>query len=231
MPEVADLSEPECYTRPESGGFPRRSDGLLLLREMHHRFANTLTALGGVLRCQLARPAADLHGSLERFETQVLAFGNLHRCLIAGANSDSVSVRSYFVNLCKALSDAVLEPRGIGYEVSVDAGELQSERCELLGLVIAELVTNAAKHAFREHINGFVRIELTRNDDVWLCTVVDNGGGLSGVSPGFGSKIIGQLVRTLGGELSGKSGKWGTSVVIRCPIAETMAAQENVGSC
>ena len=226
MAEVTGLRELKSYTRPTSGGFPRRLDQHLLLREMHHRFANTLTTLGGILRCHLARPAADFHSSLERFETQVLAFGNLHRCLIVGASNDWICVRSYFGNLCKALSDAVLKPCGIGYEVSVDAGELQSERCELLGLVIAELVTNAAKHAFREQVNGLVRIELIRNGDVWFCTVIDNGGGLSTALPGLGSNIIRQLVRTLGGHLSTKSGKAGTSVVVTCPITETMVAQD-----
>jgi two-component sensor histidine kinase len=230
MTEMASVREVECCAPPTSGGFRRGLDEFLLLREMHHRFANTLTALGGVLRCHLARPAADFRRSLERFETQVVAFGNLHRCLMVGASNDRISVRSYFMNLCKALSDAVLEPRGIGYELSADSGELQSERCELLGLVIAELVTNAAKHAFCEYSNGLVRIELMRKGDIWLCRVIDNGTGLGAASPGLGSSIVGQLVQTLGGHLSTNSGKTGTSVVVMCPVGDASAAQDNMCS-
>ena len=218
MIAATDFRELEFSAPPKSSGLPRLSDDLLLLREMHHRFANTLAVLGGVLRCDLARPAtADFPRSLERFESLISAFGNLHRCLIVGASNDWTSVRSYFVSLCKALSDAVLEPRGIRCEVNVDAGELRSERCELMGLVIAELVTNAAKHAFREHIDRLVRIELIRNADVWLCTVIDNGEGLAASQSGLGSNIIRQLVGKLGGHLSVKSGKGGTSVVVTCP--------------
>ena len=174
--------------------------------------------MGGALRCDLARlGATDLHGPLERVETQILAFANLHRFLVVGASNDWILVQSYFVNLLKAVSEAVLKPRGIRCDVRVDAGELQSERCELLGLVIAELVTNAAKHAFSWHMNRLVRIELIRNANVWFCTVIDNGGGLTATPPGVGSSIIRQLVGRLGGHVATKSGKGGTSVVVTCP--------------
>jgi two-component sensor histidine kinase len=218
---AADFRELKFNGPPRSGDYSRPSDELLLLREMHHRFANTLAVLGAVLRCDFARAAtADFQRSFARFESLISAFGNLHRCLIAGASNDCTSVRAYFVNLCKALSVAVLEPRDIRCEVNVDAGVLRSERCELLGLVIAELVTNAAKHAFREHIDRLVRIEVIRNADAWLCTVIDNGEGLTAPSPGLGSNIIRQLVGKLGGHLSIKSGKRGTSAVVTCPDCE-----------
>jgi len=144
----------------------------------------------------------------------MIAFGELHRSLLVGARSDWISVPYYVEHLCKALSDALLEPRGVTFEVHVDAGELRSEQCELFGLVIAELVTNAAKHAFCDGVDGIVRVELVRQAHGWLCVVSDNGDGAGAVLPGIGSKIIEQLVQTMGGRIARRSSASGTSIAV-----------------
>jgi two-component sensor histidine kinase len=116
----------------------------------------------------------------------------------------------------KALSEAILKPLGVRCEVVADACEFPSERCERLGLVIAELVMNAAKHAFHGRDDGFVRVELINNKDSLVCIVADNGVGTGMASPGAGSKILKQLVRALGGNLVRVSGRNGTSVIVTC---------------
>jgi two-component sensor histidine kinase len=196
----------------------RQTDDFLLLREMHHRFANTLTILTSVLRCEFALSASpQLQKSLARCEARIIAFGNLHRSLVVGAASDLISVQQYVEHLCKALSEAILTPLGVRCEVVTDAGEFPSERCERLGLVITELVTNAAKHAFHGRNGGFVRVELINNTDSLVCIVADNGVGTGMASPDSGSEILKQLVRAFGGNFVRVSGRNGTSVIVTCP--------------
>jgi two-component sensor histidine kinase len=121
----------------------------LLLREMHHRLANSLTVLTSMLRREFALSASpELRDSLPRCEARIVAFSNWHRSLVVGTGNDWSSVRYYIEHLCVALSEALLKPLGIRCEVSVDAGELPGERCEGLGLVITELVTNSASMRF-----------------------------------------------------------------------------------
>lgn len=223
MMDAASLQKLDAA--PVDGLVPQRADEFLLLREMNHRLANTLTVLISVLRCDIELAASpSLQDALARLEKRILAFSRLHRSLIIGAANNWISVQYYVEHLCQALSDAVLEPLGVVCEVHVDAGELPSERCELLGLVIAELVTNAAKHAFGDRDDGVVRVELVRKADAWLCTVSDNGSGKSTETHGPGLKIVGQLVRTMGGHFARKSGPSGTSTAIICPIAEKSLA-------
>ena len=196
-----------------------RLDEFLLLREEHHRVANMFTVLLGSLRSDrdlLASPEA--RPSLVRLENRILALGRMHRSLLIGASSGRISVQNYLAQLCKALSDALLEPIGLTCEVRADPGEFPSERCELLGLVIAELVMNSAKHAFGNRLDGAVRVELIRNTDTWSCIVSDNGIGTGDAASGVGSKIVQQLVRTMGGRIEMTSSLAGTSTVIICPF-------------
>jgi two-component sensor histidine kinase len=204
---------------PASGSVLHETDEFVLLREMHHRLVNTLTVLTSVLWHEFAQyESPELRTSLARCEARIVAFGNLHRDLVVGAEHDWISVQNYIEHLCEALSDAVLQPLGIRCEVFADAVEFPTERCELLGLVIAELVTNAAKHAFHGRSGGLVRVALFNRNDSWVCVISDNGVGAEKASMGIGSKILEHLVRALGGNLARRSGRHGTSVTVSCQI-------------
>jgi two-component sensor histidine kinase len=207
----------QCGWRTD-GSVPLGVNELFLLREMNHRLANTLAVLTSVLRRDFSLSASSsLQEALARFESRIVAFSDLHRSLMIGAAGDWISAQYYVENLCKALSKALLEPLGVRCEVRADTGDLSGERCELLGLVIAELVINATKHAFDEGMEGRIRVDLVRKVDSWLCIVSDNGNGSKAGMPGVGSKIVNQLVRALGGNFSTKSGRNGTTVVVSCP--------------
>jgi two-component sensor histidine kinase len=192
-------------------------DEFVLLREMHHRLANTLTVITSMLRDEFGEyDSSELRTSLARCEARIVAFGNLHRALIIGAAQEWILVQNYIQHLCEALSDALLRPLGIRFEVFADAVKLPSEQCELLGLVIAELVTNVAKHAFHGRSGGLVRVALFDRSDSWVCVVSDNGVGTAMASVGVGSRIFEQLVRALGGTVVRGSGLIGTSVIVAC---------------
>jgi two-component sensor histidine kinase len=146
---------------------------------MRHRFANTLAVLTSVLEHELTQSESpERRTALATCEARIVAFGNLHRALIAGAAHDWISVLSYIEHLCEALSEALLKPLGVRREVFADAVEFPGERCELLGLVIAELVTNAAKHAFRGRNGGFVRVTLFKRHNSWAVSFPTTESGL-----------------------------------------------------
>jgi two-component sensor histidine kinase len=193
---------------------PREADEFLLLREMHHRLANSFAVLAGLLRREFASASPDLERSIGRCEARIVAFGNLHRLLIVGTEGDWISLRFYVERLCEALAAALLRPLGVRCEVYAEEGTLPGERCELLGLIIAELVTNAAKHAFSGRNEGRVRIEVFKAADSWVCTVSDNGIGIKMAPGASGSKILEQLVDALGGTIVRKSERKGTAVVV-----------------
>jgi len=214
----AGLREFELSLPRTGGSLSSDVDQLLLLREMHHRFANTLTSLFSQFRGDSQSfTSLQIRELVDRHEARIVAFGNLNRALMVGATNAGISVQDYVEHLCKSLSEALLEPIGVRCEVTADAGTLPAVRCELLGLVIAELVTNSAKHAFPNRDHGVVRIRLLRREQSWVCIVSDNGEVASQTPQGAGTKILGQLIQLLGGRFAKNSGRYGTSALVAFP--------------
>jgi two-component sensor histidine kinase len=194
------------------------TDESLLLRETHHRMMNTLTMLTSWLRRDLPTlNTAEFRDSLARYEGRIVAFDELHRLLAVGAGDGNIELGNYIAQLGKSLAGAVLEPIGIRCEVSIEDGSLARKQCERLGLVITELVTNAAKHAFKGRGHGLIRIEMSRPSGWWRCTLFDNGTGISAGSSGMGSRILNELVGAMGGKIIARSDPDGTAVTVVLP--------------
>jgi hypothetical protein len=151
----------------------------LFLRENHHRMKNTLTLLGAWVRADYKSTASvDLPTAIDGFERRILAFGRLYDLLSNGSDRRHTSVGDYVGSLSRALTVAVLEPKGIRCEAMIGHGFLETKRCERLGLIIVELVTNAAKHAFPNQQSG---LENRRADSFVFITGEYNWG----IQPGL----------------------------------------------
>ena len=124
-------------------------DWELVLRESHHRMKNTLTLLGASVRRDFTRAGGrDMSVAVDRLERRIVAFGRLYQLLSDNDDLTEISVETFFEKLCCALSEAVLEPAGVRCEASIASGTLPAWQCHRLALMLTELVTNAAKHAF-----------------------------------------------------------------------------------
>lgn len=208
VPDVA-------FIAPRNQGIESIDDSGLILREIHHRMKNTLTLLTAWVRVDFGSlQSLDVRKAIDRFERRVLAFDELYRLLSVGAGPSEISVGGYFESLSRALTVAILEPVGLSCDATIEDGLLETARCERLGLIITELVTNAAKHAFPNRQEGLVRINTNHRHGVWLCTVSDNGEGANGASPGDGARIIEDLARSIQARVSSQSSLHGTAVTI-----------------
>ncbi|KJC48479.1 histidine kinase [Bradyrhizobium sp. LTSP849] len=195
-------------------------DWELVLRESHHRMKNTLTLLGASVRRDFTRAGTrDVSVAVDRFERRIVAFGRLYQLLSDDDDLTTVPVEAFFENLCEALSGAVLEPAGIRCEAAIESGTLPASQCHRLALMLTELVTNAAKHAFANKSGALIRVEMAHRDGAWLCTVADNGIGATGPLQGTGSRILEGLARSIHARLHGEAGQGGTRVTIAMPAA------------
>jgi two-component sensor histidine kinase len=192
----------------------------LVMRELQHRMANTLAILQANCRLELGGVAdPELRERLRRHELRILRLSELHQFLSRGAGRGEIEAADYFRSLCDVLTRSILAPLALHCETFVGEGVLDAATCEWLGLIVAELVMNAAKHAFPERSDGRIRVEIYAPDGMaWCCTVADNGCGMrNAAAGGAGSRIVDALVQMLEGQIAIDTGPAGTAVTIRFP--------------
>jgi two-component sensor histidine kinase len=209
LPQEEDIRPPATNNEADSVD--------LFVRETHHRMKNMLTLLGAWLRADFMSTASiDLPKAIDGFERRLLAFSRLYDLLSNGSDRGYTSVGDYVGSLSRALAAAILEPKGIRCEVTVGDGFLESKRCQRLGLIIVELITNAAKHAFPKQEPGLIRIEAFYGDGFWHCTIKDNGVGARGAR-GVGGRIVADLAQSIGGHAVTDSDSDGTTITVVVP--------------
>jgi two-component sensor histidine kinase len=194
-------------------------DARLASREANHRFMNTLAALHGLLRSDFggfADPA--VRDAVSVFSSRIQAFASVHRTLSAESDGeDWIDAPAHLAVLCEELCAAHLAPRGLHCEFRSDPGRMERETCQKLGLIIVELVTNAAKHAFAGRSGGRIGVCLRRAEEGWICQVSDNGCGLRGGGNGDGMKLVRGLAQALDGVLRIHSDAGGVIATLRLP--------------
>jgi len=121
----------------------------------------------------------------------------------------------------------MLVPAGLHCEVFLSDEDMLARKCSKLGLIICELVTNAAKHAFLFDGKGLVRIDVALEDGLCRCVVSDNGSGFdagqgrsSSSSNGSGGKIVDVLIRELRGLYQARPGPGGSDITVVFPAGD-----------
>lgn len=173
----------------------------LLLRELTHRIKNHLSMIISLLRLKGARqkdPAAkqDFDRAIERVHT--IAF--LHEQLYRKDVFDRIDVASYVNDICDNLKASTLADSKISLACEVEPAELNIDQAVPLGLIINEVVTNAAKYAFSPDEEGRISIRFRRRGDRCLLSVSDNGRGVARPDQlqGIGSELVRALAHQIG---------------------------------
>lgn len=194
-----------------------------LLAELHHRVTNNLQQITALIAIERAK-VADERGrdALESISRRVRALGIVHKMLVNSSPSQAVDLAEFLPLMCGKLVESYgLDQRGVSLETHAAQWRLPADTAILIGLLIHELVTNAAKHAFTETDGGAIVVKLDSDVDGGVAlSVTDNGKGHSGgareASTGAGMNVVQDLVRQLGGALT-VDGSSGMRIVIKLP--------------
>ncbi|UZK65661.1 sensor histidine kinase [Sphingomonas sp. M1-B02] len=194
----------------------------LFLEEFDHRVKNNFTLVASLLEMQRRRAgngetADALAGALARVESIARAHRHLYR---GAAAPGTVDMAAYLHELCTALSEALFLRGAITLECESEPAALPRDRAVSVGLIINELVTNAAKHAFAGRDHGAIHVRLEAHAPGWRLTVRDDGCGTpapaqtKGREGGLGRRLIDGFARQARGKVTTKSGPGGTTVVV-----------------
>jgi two-component sensor histidine kinase len=185
-----------------------------LAQAADHRFANHLALLSGFLRLKASdlakRPteptAADVQLILEGIGAQIDAMARLHRSLASGRPTGWADLGEHVHEICAPLS-ALLAGR---IELAEDIPRgcwIAPDQILPLAQIIAEVVTNAIKHAYPKDQIGRIVIH-GRSDATGgvVVEIVDGGAGLpDGFDTGRDSGLGFRLIRTLARKLKASS--------------------------
>jgi two-component sensor histidine kinase len=194
----------------------------LLVRELTHRVNNEFASVIGLVSLIAARSASDeIKQALSGVTSLLHNYAGVHRALQMPTYGTVINASDYIRALCQSIRRARLDHREIELELVEHPLYMHSERSWKLGMIVSELITNSARHAFDGH-GGTIRIELSGSGPFVQCCVTDNGSSQGSIRPGDGLKIVDALARELDGEIFHRFGADGALSVLIFPVsAET----------
>ncbi|WP_334165044.1 sensor histidine kinase [Phenylobacterium sp.] len=174
-----------------------------LFDELNHRVKNNLALISSMLGLQARSSSPDVRAQLQKAMDRIQAIADVHARLYRSSRKDDVDFAAYLTDLCRRLSASLIEDDRVRITVEAEPVVMPLDRAVALGVLVNELVTNAAKYAYPEPASGAIAVRLQRTGSSLLLSVSDTGQGLpqdlSG--PGLGMRLVRSLVQQIGGAL------------------------------
>ena len=206
---------------PNSLPYTPALEGRTLLDELNHRIKNELASVINLVTFKAVwtdnvEAKEELSNVVDLLHQHV----QVHSILTMPDGDALVDAGEQLRKLGLAMSRSKLDRMNIRLVLSAETLPLESERCWRLALAIYELVTNAARHARFDGRDGEIKISLMRAGSWVNCRVTDNGSVVGRIKLGRGLRIVGDLVRSLGGRIDRTSGPTWNSFGLDFPLTQ-----------
>ena len=195
-----------------------------LIGEMNHRVKNSLALVASMLRLQ-AREDSDpaFAEQLEDATLRVGAIARVHEQLYQTSDVERFDVGRYIEAICKDLGASFAQ-----CEIFVEAQPgiiISTDRAISSALIVNELVSNAAKHAYHGLGAGRVWVKVAATGvDSFSIAVRDEGDGVPddfefGKGKGLGTRMIRALAQQLNASLEVVARHPGTEFIVTARLA------------
>jgi two-component sensor histidine kinase len=192
------------------------TDSWLLVEEIIHRTANEYAAAVASISRAAARCAnPDARTALAGAARRLLDYAEIHRALQPPRSAGLADLSIYLRGLCGAIVRARLAERKIHLTLVEESIDIEAEQCWLVGMIVSELITNAARHGLR-HGGGGIVVWLSAQNGTVRCLVTDDGRSID-PTPGRGTRIARALARELGGHINWRFRPSGTAALLHFP--------------
>lgn len=135
-----------------------------LMREIHHRVKNNLNMISGLITLQKAQPPSGSEGgALDDLQSRIAAISEIHDALYHSTSLSVGSAAGYLESLARLLDAnlSVSSSHRLVLELDPEI-ELKTDTTVLLGLIQAELMTNALKYGLSSAPGEWLAIRLRR---------------------------------------------------------------------
>ena len=200
---------------------PYRPQDGVLLRELHQRVDKGIASAIDLVSAAVVRAdGAEAKAALSDVVELLHGHAELHRALATLQGEALNDAATHIRRLGCAMRESLLDRMGIRLTLSTESLPLQSDRCWRLGLIVHDLVVNAAKHAYFDARPGEITVKLTRTGAVVNCVVLDNGSRSARAALSREFQISADLAKGLGGRIEHGFAAEFTSVVLSFHLSE-----------
>ena len=177
----------------------------VLVKEINHRVKNSLQLVSSMLNLRAsAHDDPTIRQVLGDASARVAAISRAHDRLYRSTDIGSIELAAYLADVCRDLTE-FMPNCSVDFDAASRA-HMATDRAIRLALLVTELVTNAAKHAYG---NGGGRILVSlalRDAQTATVSVIDDGVGLpdgfrADEARGLGMRLILALVEQMEGTL------------------------------
>ncbi|HWE45703.1 MAG TPA: CHASE3 domain-containing protein [Caulobacteraceae bacterium] len=177
-----------------------------LLREVNHRIGNSLQLASSFIAMQARAVKGDsAKAALRGTQSRLEAVAHIHRSLYTSDDVSTVDLHEYLAGLVEALQGS-LAPYPGGPRLSFRAEPLRAptDRAVSLGVILAELVTNAVKYAYPPDCGGEIRVRLLAPGDRRGVLIVEDDGQGMGEGPAKGTGLGKRIIEAMAANLSAR---------------------------
>ena len=200
----------------------------LAMQEIHHRVKNNLQIVASLLNLQASRiRLPEARAEFQSARDRVRALATVHRHLYAHGELHTINMRTFLLELCGQLFQAMGETVNGRLMLDIDAPELEmsSDQAVPLSLIVTEAVTNAIKYAYPAGRRGTISVRLRPAADGIELEIKDDGIGMpagraetsTGTRDGIGIQLINGFARQLGAKLAVEQGQ-GTRYLVQMKL-------------
>jgi two-component sensor histidine kinase len=196
----------------------------VLLAEVNHRVANSLTMVASMVGMQArASGSEETKRILGDTQARINAVSVVHKQLYTSSNVQSVALPDFLQKLLDQIEGSM---RGEGLSATVrkeiEAIEIPTDQAIGLGIILTEWVTNAFKYAYPSGV-GEIRVRLFQQaDGLAQVSVEDDGVGFAATAApkgtGLGSKLVAAMAASLGGTVEYLNRNPGTEARMVLPL-------------
>jgi two-component sensor histidine kinase len=179
-----------------------------LMREIHHRVKNNLNMISGLISLQKNTLEGAAVTALDDLQSRVVAIAEIHDVLYRSPGLQLGSTANYLEHLAHLLDENLSLNRNHRLVLELDRDcTLKTDTVVLLGLILAELVTNALKYGLGRQVGECLWIRLAKTEPrAYRFEVAHSGNRLpAGFDPastsGLGMLLLTSYAAQLGSRL------------------------------
>ncbi len=192
-----------------------------LLKDVHHDVKNNLQVLISLLNLEGRFDTSSKEEIIEKSAERIRSMALSHEKVYESEDIAHVNLNSFLVSFVRDMN-TLNSKSNIAVNIDAEDIEVKLDVSIPLGLIINEILSNVAKHAFPDDREGNLNIDLKRDGDYAILVIGDDGIGMPedvGPASSLGMTIIYSLAGQINADLNIDKDN-GTKYTIKFPIGE-----------